>query len=43
MPVALDAEADLLTGLDDAEIAKLAHMLDILRQRAAELLADGNG
>ena len=43
MPVALDAEADLLTGLDDAEIAKLAQMLDVLRQRAAELLADGNG
>lgn len=42
-PVALDAEADLLTGLDDAEIAKLAQMLDVLRQRAAELLADGNG
>ncbi|RKR00204.1 MarR family transcriptional regulator [Maricaulis maris] len=38
-PVALGAEADLLTGLDEAEIAVLAVVLDKLRHRAAELLS----
>ncbi|WP_291843307.1 MarR family transcriptional regulator [Maricaulis sp.] len=38
-PVALGAEADLLTGLDDSEIAVLAGVLDKVRHRAAELLA----
>ncbi|MDF1768322.1 MarR family transcriptional regulator [Maricaulis sp.] len=38
-PVALEAEAALLTGLDDAEAALLADMLDKLRRRAGELLS----
>ncbi|MFY0637954.1 MarR family winged helix-turn-helix transcriptional regulator [Maricaulis maris] len=38
-PVALEAEAALLTGLDDAEAAMLADMLDKLRRRAGELLS----
>lgn len=36
-PVALTAEADLLTGLDETQIAELARLLDLLRSRAGEL------
>ena len=39
MPVALGAEADLLGGLDAAEVATLVRLLEVVRCRAAELLA----